>query len=290
MRKYQKTIAVFGLTALSCACLMNGCKKKPEKIDLGSTHTTAAETMASETTTTAETVSKTTTAVTLDAAVENAANSNGSSSTGNGQAASNVKNLSTAMNTYTSGKISIQYPSVTNLEDSQKAAAIDTLLKDNALSIIKAYGVREDSDTLTVVCKVLSADRNRITVVYTGSFTAQTAAYPVNVFYSNTIDVNKAANMGFSHFVDPYTMAGYVLSSDCVFPEADASLTAELMKVKNEQSLDYYTNLFTHADFPVNGKFPSTFSYEHEGNIYFSIPVAHALGDYALVMYTPDTK
>ena len=33
------------LMALTAACLISGCGKKNEKIDLSSTHTTAAETM-----------------------------------------------------------------------------------------------------------------------------------------------------------------------------------------------------------------------------------------------------
>lgn len=291
MINYHKSTIVFGLAALSCACLMTGCKKKPEKIDLGSTHTTAAETMAAETTA-AETEAETTTqAPSMDAAVENAANSNGSSSTGNGQSAlSSQKNLSTKLNTYTSGKVSIQYPSVTNLDDAQKTAALDTLLKDNALSVIKAYKLNEANDTLNITCKVLSADRNRITAVYTGTLSAAGAAYPTNLFFSNTVNVGKASNLGFSHFVDPYTMAGYVLSGDCVFPNADASQKTALMEYKNTQTLEYYTNLFNHADFPVDGNFPESFNYEYEGDIYFSIPVPHALGDYALIRYTPDTK
>ena len=34
----------------------------------------------------------------------------------------------------------------------------------------------------------------------------------------------------------------------------------------------------------------SDFSYEKQGEIYFSIPVSHSLGDYAIVKFTPETK
>lgn len=282
------------LAALSCSLMLGGCKKKPEKIDLSSTHTSAAETMAETTAapeTTAPAASSAAADTASDAAIENAASSNGGSSTNSGTgAASTVKNLSTKIETYTSGKVSIQYPSLSNADASVKKDAIDKLLKDNALSAIAGYNVNEAKDTLAVTCKVLSADRNRITAIYTGTYQAEGAAYPTNLFYSNTIDVNKAANLGFSKFADPYTMAGYVLSSDCVFPQADAALKTELMKAKNEQSIEYYTNLFNSADFTSAGKFPASFSYEHEGNIYFSIPVTHALGDVAIVMYTPENK
>ena len=52
----------------------------------------------------------------------------------------------------------------------------------------------------------------------------------------------------------------------------------------------YYTNLFQHADFPYSDTFPECFSYEFEGSVYVSLPVAHAIGDYILAAYTPENK
>ena len=281
----------FTLLALTVAgaVLMTGCKKNHrEKIDLSNIQTTAAETMApepSQAPTTPET-----SASSDDSSSGNGSTGSGSSSGNKGGQASAVKNISTKINTYTSGKVTIEYPSVTNLDDSSKAASIDTLMKDNALSILKAYGLDDTQDTLTIKCKVLSADRNRITATYTGTCMKKDAAFPVNIFYSNTIDVGKADNIGFSRFADPYTMAGYVLSGDCEFYDVSPELAAELMKYKNDNTIEFYTDLFNKADFPVRDTFPESFSYEHEGTIFFSIPVPHALGDYAIVQYTPDTK
>lgn len=276
--------AVFALV-LAGSVMITGCKKdKREKIDLSSIHTTAAETMAPETSQAA------TEAVTIAPESASTEGSGSSASGGKNHASSNVKNISTKLNTYASGKVSVEYPSVVNLEDHAKSASIDTLLKDNALAILTAYGIDDTADSLTVKCQVLSADRNRITVTYTGTYQAKDAAHPVNLFYSNTIDVNKAENIGFSKFADPYTMAGYVLSNDCRFYHATPEIAAELMRVKNDTTIEAYTTLFNQADFPYSGTFPESFSYENEGTIFFSIPVPHALGDYAIVMYTPDTK
>lgn len=265
---------VLFLLVLASAGMITGCKKKTEKIDLSSIHTTAAETMAPETTKASE--PETTQA-------ETAAPSAASS-----------KNLTTTANTHTSGKVTIQYPVISNLDDAEQEAKINELLKANAISMIDAYGINEDEDTLSVECTVLSADRSRITVTYIGQLQAKGAAYPTALFFSNTIDVPKAENIGFSKFADPYTMAGYVLSGDCRFYNASAELTAELMKAKNDMTIDEYTRLFNQADFPLketSGKDTfRCFSYEKDGTIFFSIPVNHALGDYAIVMYTPDTK
>lgn len=290
-RHARRKAAYLCLLALGAACLMTGCKKnKHEKIDLSSTHTTVAETMAPETSAVQTSAAETTAAITLDAAVENAANSNSKKPSGSGSgAATTVTSLKTTMNTYASGKVSVQYPSV-SLDDTAKQDAINELLKGNALSVISAQALDETKDSLNIQCKVLSADRNRITAVYTGTVAADGAAFPVNLFYTNTIDVGKVSDLKLSHFADPYTMAGYVLSADCKFYGADPALNTELMKAKNDQTLEYYTRLFNEADFPFNLQSPDSFSYEHEGDIYFSIPVPHALGDYAIVVYTPDTK
>ena len=279
MIKHNLTLRPCGKAALLCvvafvACLAAGCRKAPEKIDLSSTHTTVAETMAPDTKPQAtpspsEDVPET----------EPASNPDPGS-----------KNISTKMNTYTSGKASIQYPSLVNMDDPAKAAAIDELIKKNALSVLDAYQIQDSRDALDISCQVLSADRSRITLLYHGTLAPDGSAHPQNLFYSNTIDVSNASDIGFSHYADPYTMAGYVLSDDCTFYQADEELKPELMKEKGKTSLDDYTKMFNGADFPFTGDFPQSFSYEHQGVIYFSIPMPHALGDYAIVMFAPDAK
>ncbi len=269
--KLRKTTILF-LTAVSVSCIASGCKKEEhEKIDLSTVHTTAAETMAE---TTASETSQ------ADADIQL-----GDSSSDQADA----HNVSTTLQTYEKGEVSIQYPSVVNL-DNGKAEDIDQLLKKNALAILDAWDINPQEDALDIDCQVMSADRNRITVCYSGSYTAKDAAYPSQIFYSNTIDVSQVSDIGFSQLADPYTMAGYVLSDDCEFHTNDKNLEAELLEYKNTQSIQYYTDLFNKADFPISGTFPESFSYEHEGTIFFSIPVPHALGDYAIVKYTPDTK
>lgn len=271
----HKRIILYSLTLAAIMAMTAGCKKSPEKIDLSSTHTTAAETMVSRT----ESATRASSPETSKAAVE------ADSDSGN-----NAKKISAEMNTYSSGQVSIDYPHVINMEDSEKASAIDALLKKNALSVLEALDIQEAEDTMKISCQVLSADRNRITAVYTGTLTRKDTSDPVNIMYSNTIDVSKVSDIGFERFADPYTMAGYVLSGDCTFYNTDEGKKALLMKAKNEISLEAYTDMFTNADFPFEGPFPQSFSYEHQGVIYFSIPVSHELGDYAIVMYAPDSK
>ena len=292
----MKRYTVILTLSLVCALSLAGCgKKNQDKTDLTSTHTTAAETM-SPTTTAAET--KETTAAdkeTTDAA-------GGETKKDDSKKADSTSSVTTSIHTYTTGNISVEYPVVSNLSKAAVQEKINKLLNEHALEFIKAYGVNESKDSLTVKCRVVSADRRRLTAVYTGSYMPDGGAHPVSLFYTNTIDTALGEDMGLTNYADPYTLAGYVLSGDCQFADADAALEKELMKVKNDTDIETYTEMFRRADFPWKApkttskdsdeavKFPEVFSYEEQGTIYVSIPVPHALGDYALIKYTPDTK
>lgn len=285
------------ILALSLLCVLSlaGCgKKNQDKTDLKSTHTTAA----------AETMSPTTTAAEAQESTSAKAGESKTEETKKEDAkeAGSSSSVTASIHTYTKENISIEYPVVSNLNQASVQEKVNKLLSEHALEFIKAYEVDESADTLTVKCRVVSADRRRLTAVYTGSYMPKGGAHPVSLFYTNTIDTALGEDMGLADYADPYTLAGYVLSGDCTFANADETLTRELTKVKNDTDIETYTEMFRHADFPYKApkeaaaasseavKFPEVFSYEDQGTIYVSIPVPHALGDYALVEYTPDTK
>ncbi|WP_027641617.1 hypothetical protein [Enterocloster clostridioformis] len=246
--------------------------KTPEKADLSTIHTQAATEAPKESlpaTTQAPETDETT------EAQEGAASS-----------------VSASIETYTSGKISIQYPAVDQLDSASKKDKINELLKTNALSVIKANDIDEANDTLDIKCKVISVDRKRLTATYTGTLSAKGAAHPVNLFYSNTVNLLQAQNLGLDDFTDAYTMAGYVLSDDVKFSGISSDVEAQVLSYLSSMDLDSLTAVFNSADFPLSSEtqWPESFSYEKQGTIYFSLPVPHALGDYVLVAFDPTTK
>ena len=177
-----------------------------------------------------------------------------------------------------------------NFVDNSVKPEINDHLKDNALSILKAWEIDEAKDTLNITCKVLSATKNRITVRYDGNVMTDGGIHPTAIFYTNTLSLSSGSDIGLSYLADPATLASYVLSDDCTFPETDAETAAAAKTFLKESDQSYYTALFQNADFPYQETFPECFSYEYEGSIYFSLPVAHALGDYILAVYTPENK
>lgn len=242
-----------------------------QETDLSTIHTQAAqETMASS----------------QDAAAESPAVSETEEAQTNAPAG-----VSASIETYTSGNISIQYPAVSQLSDSSMEERVNELLKNNALSVIEANGIDESSDTLTIKCQVISIDRRRLTATYSGDLTVQGAAHPVNMFYTNTVDLTQAQDISFEDLADAYTMAGYVLSDDVKFLGLTPDLLEAVLEYRSSMTVDDLTRIFSQADFPLDdGMWPESFSYEQQGAICFSLPVPHALGDYVIVSYDPVTK
>lgn len=246
--------------------------KTPQKADLSTIHTEAATEAPKETLPPA-----TTQAQTEETTEEQ------------GEAASSV---TASIETYTSGNVSIQYPVVDKIEDAARLEKVNALLKANALSVIKANQIDESKDTLDIKCKVISADRKRLTATYTGTLSADGGAHPVNMFYSNTVNLLQVQNLGLDEFTDAYTMAGYVLSDDVKFSGISSDVEAEILKHRSTLDIDSLTAVFDGADFPLasDTQWPESFSFEKLGTIYFSMPLPHALGDYVLVAFDPATK
>ena len=143
---------------------------------------------------------------------------------------------------------------------------------------------------MAVTCNILSLDRSRAVFTYEGSMMAEGAAHPQALFYTTTVDLDLGTLVGFSDYADAQTMAEYILSDECrlYYPSASEEVLAEL-KAMDKTAL---TDILKACDFTSvsEGTFPQSFSYENQGDIYMVLPVSHALGDYAIVRYTPDTK
>lgn len=265
----KNLIAVTAVAAVIAGSVfsLSSCKSH-EKIDMTSIHTTAAttvpETMAPETTQEVST---------------------------EGPGASDVKGIEADVKSFIDGKLSIEYPEISNLSDSAKADEINKMLKSNALSVIDAYQMDAEKDTLSIKCTVISIDSKQITVTYTGTYTADGSAYPSGIFYTNMVNLVSGENLNLSDYAAPFTMAGYVLSEDVVFSGLDKELEDSVMEYRSSITVEDLTKIFLDADFPLkDNTWPQSFSYENQGDIYFSMPVPHALGDYVIVKFTPTTK
>lgn len=269
----KKRTYIFLSLAVFAALSVTGCKSR-EKVDLTGIHTTEAETMSP----------------TTAAATEAETKETAEAETSAGEASSTALSVRSKIATEKNGKVSIEYPILSNLPSGSPQDTINALLKEKATQIVDDYELDPENDTVSVKCNIVSLDRSKIVLTYEGSMMIKDAAHPTNLFYTTTVDLTKGILIGLSDYADAYTMAGYILSDDCVVvtPAASKEVLAEL----KTYDIEILTDILKRCDFSsgkLNG-FPSSFSYENQGEIYIAVPVSHALGDYAIVRFSPETK
>ncbi len=273
---------IYILAAVFLISTLSGCKSK-EKVDLSGIHTTEAETLAptaASTETAAPTVS--TTASQTDPSTAGQTKPDPSTA--------NALSVRSKIATEKQGKISVEYPILSNLPSDSPTDAINALIKEKATQFITACKLNPETATATVKCEVLALERKKAIFTYTGFYQTDDAADKTTIFFTTTIDLAKGRLIGLSDYADAYTMAGYMRSDDCVFQHAtDRDKVHEELKATDIETL---TEILEDCDFKADEKnrLPRSFSYELGGDIFMAVPVSRELGGYAIVRYTPDTK
>jgi hypothetical protein len=271
--------------ALISSAALSGCKSK-EKADLSGIHETVAETMQQ----TGEAKETTAAEIKIEKETEGASEASGD---GKGNSASQALSVRSKIATEKNGKISIEYPILSNLPSGSPQDAINALLKVKATQIVTDYELDPEKDTVSIKCNIVSLDRNKVVASYEGYFNFEGSAHPSSVYYTTSVDLSKGILMGLSDYADAYTMAGYILSDDLeiVYPE-DAAAAKAVKEELQSMDIETLTDILEQCDFSSSNLagFPQAFSYESQGTIYIAVPVSHAAGDYAIVRFSPETK
>lgn len=255
---------------------LSGCKKK-ETVDLSGIHTSEAETTQEETMSDEKIV--------LETEPETSRASSGDEN-GNAVEALSVRSQ---IATYKDGKISIEYPILSNLRNAETEENINALIKEQAVKIADAYELNSEKDTLSVKCETISLDRSKAVLSFHGELSIDGNSDFTSVFYAMTVDLTKGTLLRLSDYADPYTMAGYIISDDCIVTKAaDKESAKEYLKT---QELNSMWETLKKCDFSdKDPAFPEAFSYVNNGIIYISIPAPHELGDHILIEYHTETK
>lgn len=272
----RKQTTLFAMLMVCAALSLSGCKKDKD-VDLTGIHTTAAETTPAAETMTSETT----------AAVETTAAEAEKKPGGND--ASEALRIRVKIATEKDGKTSIEYPILSNLRDDKTTETVNNLIKENATKLIDAFELNPEKDNVTITCDVIFLDRSKAVFEFKGSMKAEDAAYPTGLYYTATVDLAKGTLQGLTDYADAYTMAGYILSDDCIITKADDKKAAkEYLETVDIETL---WETLKNCDFTSGSDlFPESFSYVNEGIIYISVPVPHAIGDYIIVEFHPEVK
>ena len=269
----RKQIAILGLFAVMTAVSITGCKKK-ETVDLTGIHTT-------ETTAAAETMASTKEAETISIVLETEAA---------GKDASAALSVRAKIATEKTGQVMIEYPILSNLRNSDTEESVNALIKEYALKLIDSYMIDPTKDNVTIACDVLSLDRSNGIFAFKGSMKPEGAAYPSELYYTLSVDLGKGTLKGLSDYADPYTMAGYIISEDCIITKSVDNAAAK--EYLSSLDINMLWDTLKNCDFNTQrgDSFPQAFSYNLQGIVYIAVSVPHALGDYVIVEFHPETK
>ena len=279
----NRRVGLFCAAALAAALAVTGCgKKSGSKVVETSAENRAAETAASV------------------AATSGSAESS-SAAAGSSVAATEKRALISAkVETYQKDNISIGYPVVSGLTDSAQQEKLNAHLKENALSPIEALLTDAAKDKLTVTAEVISADADRVVVVYRGEMQRSGDAAPVQLFYSNTVAVRSLKDLGLRDAVDAASMANYALSDAFELAnagESEVNAYKAWIQANGKDALQKsIAEKLEASDFPLKKgddgklKWPERFSYVKDGEIYFSISVPQDMGNVVVMKYDMVTK
>jgi hypothetical protein len=191
---------------------------------------------------------------------------------------------------YNKNDVKINYPQIKNLSNQKKIEVINKSLEDEALSILNRYA-KENSNmnniTMDIDYEVKLKSDKYLSIVYKGYSYVKGAAYPISVFYTTNIDMEKGSRIRLSDYVninniliklkDPHNVR--VLSTEREAAEAQKNI---LINMDNAELL----SMLEDADFyEANGEIEmpeiGVYSYMNEDSIVISLPVNHAIGDHA---------
>ena len=281
----KKNLYKFAALTMFAALSITACKKH-DAVDISGIHTSAAETMAE--TTAAETkadpaagTSKAESSAASDVGTEEKKDSN----------ASDALSVKSKIATEKTGKVSIEYPILSNLRKDSMTQAINELLKKEATRIITDWELDTEKDEVSINCDLVSLDKDRAVFTFRGTVNVADTAHPSNVWYAVSVNLNTASPIGLTAYTDADSIAEYLASDDVVVVEP-AESADEVKDFIKSSGKELWQSVFAECDFTStkDGTFPQAFSYEKDGDIYLIVPVSHAAGDFALVKYSPETK
>ncbi len=277
----RRKLTLLAALTLLTAIAITGCKDKYEDLDLTGIHTSAEETTPE-----AETMAETTAAEQEEAETEPETSDSDTAGSDSVTALSVRSSIATEKD----GKVSIEYPILSNLRDQKTEDLVNDRIREYATMLVDVYELDPAKDNVTIQCDIISLDRSKATLKFTGSMMADGAAHPSALFYTMNVDLADGSLQTLNDYADPYTMAGYIISEDCIITSSEDD--AAVKEYLSTLDLNTLWETLKNCDFSAEkaDAFPSAFSYVNQGIIYISVPVPHALGDYAIVEFHPEGK
>lgn len=193
-------------------------------------------------------------------------------------------------NTYTINNITINYPVIVGMSDTEMQEWANKELYEDAMSIIDLYDVDTEVDTLTVDYEVSVIYRSEFSLVYTGTLEQGSGSKnQISIRLSDDLDLAQQKHIRLADRLSAAKLTSSILETG-EYTVLSSNFDEETLRsYLSSQSEDFYAGLIKTADFG-GSEAPVGFSYNSMGNVAVIIPVPHMFGDYAEISIAQQTK
>ncbi|MEI2399954.1 hypothetical protein [Paenibacillus phytohabitans] len=185
---------------------------------------------------------------------------------------------------YAQNNINITYPKLVDLTNDTKEEVINALIQAEAISILEYYSVGLDSqNSLEVDYQITYKSDDFISIQYIGSAFNKGGAYPLNVFYTTNIDMDKEIKVKLTDFLEideafvQELKNGIYKSYDDNLNLREEGVMRDFWSGIKDQDL---LNDLKYADEADGANNSGIFSYLTQDSLGISLSIPHALGDH----------
>lgn len=179
---------------------------------------------------------------------------------------------------FTENGVSINYPQITGLINSEKQKALNDLLYNEAYKVLNFYDGSKGID-LEIDYLISYKSDYFLSVQYAGSGYVEGAAHPNNLFYSTNVDVEKEERLRLSDVVVINESFLSLFQSD-TFKVVNSDQAAFANDLKANVTIDQLRNA-DNLDGIGTEEHSETFTYFTDEGIGISIGTSYAAGGYA---------
>lgn len=177
----------------------------------------------------------------------------------------------------------INYPQINGLSNVSLQESLNSLLKEEALSITETYKADDNEVHLEVDFVIKQKSERLISVQYLGYVYVQNTPHPTNLFYTTTINLKSGSKVKLAdllkidkELVKKFRDGRYIPFDEGLNLEKEGVLTDLIEGFTDEELID----LSVAADKMDESNSSNTFTYFTDNSIGISIGIPHPYGDH----------
>ncbi len=185
--------------------------------------------------------------------------------------------------TYQKGEVSIRYPQLTGLTDSETQSAVNEMIKECALRDMVYINSEEGNVNYELDYEVTFSRGGFLSIKFPGYSNTEGAAHPTSFFYTINIDMKNQSLIRLSDlvkidegFAGVFRKGAYRSEYDEISPEWKQALDEYL----NETDSAGWVKNLKGSDVAGDENIDGVYSYFSEDSLVISVLVPHVLGDY----------